>query len=157
MQGLISEMQANIERLYRSCRNSVVESGALSLKEYYKLAKHSPSIAKIVRKDTFQKLDDIYENMMKRNSEAYIHNHKRQMRRVRKNEIIAEENEIVEKARLEYEKVHNESYPYSGKIRDIIIEDGRIVLGWTRSKANFLYKIKIRFLKHVYNMHNFFK
>lgn len=124
--------------------------------KYYKRAVQSPTIARLIYKDTFHQCDQEYRDLISIGEESLPEYTKRTFMATR-NAQKATKLEPAKSALKAFSDVIDKNYKYSEWIREFSVDTNRIIMEKVKGKASWWHKFKVGMFMKKNGIKHFFK
>ena len=155
MNEFIDEMADLSRQIYDYGRNNnkkAIKANA----QYYEKAVQSPTIARLVYKDTFHKCDKEYQQLVREGKET-LSEFAAKTLQATQNALMATNLEPAASAYESFADVIDRIYEHSQWIREFSVDTDRIVLDKVKGKAGWWHKFKVGLFMKKHGIKNFFK
>ena len=155
MNEFINEIADLSRQIYDYGRNNDKEVIAANA-NYYERAVQSPSVARLVYKDTFHKCDKEYQQLVREGKET-LSEFTAKTFKATQNALMATNDEPAASAYESFVNVVDRIYKNSEWIREFSVDTNRIVLDKVKGKAGLWHKFKVGMFMKKHGIKSFFK
>ena len=148
---------ANITRdIYIYGRYDDINQVVYTSAKYYERAIQSPTIARLLYKDTFHKCDKEYRDLI-RTGEENLSDYTKRTLKATQNALEATNSEPAKSALKAFSDVIDRDYKHSEWIREFSVDTNRVVMDKVKGKASWWHKFKVGMFMKKNGIKHFFK